>query len=168
MLHPVNYHDWPSSPGAASFSSQTETFVKYAQALVTFLAPAVLCLFAPAANAQHDHSGHSTVSTMDHARSETIQPHLENGVLVVPIMFSSQGFTPSQVKLKQGQSVRLVFTRTDDKVCGPDIDIPALGKKALKLPLNKPVPVEFTPDKAGTITFACGMDMLKGTLVVSR
>jgi plastocyanin domain-containing protein len=34
------------------------------------------------------------------------------------------------------------------------------------LPLNAPVTIEFTPAKAGDIAFACGMNMLKGVIVV--
>jgi Cu+-exporting ATPase len=34
------------------------------------------------------------------------------------------------------------------------------------LPLNEPVVIEFTPAKSGDIAFACGMNMLHGTLVV--
>jgi plastocyanin domain-containing protein len=28
------------------------------------------------------------------------------------------------------------------------------------------VEITFTPEKAGTLTYACGMDMIKGTVVV--
>jgi len=34
------------------------------------------------------------------------------------------------------------------------------------LPLNQAVDVEFTPTKGGEIAFACGMNMLKGVVVV--
>jgi plastocyanin domain-containing protein len=34
------------------------------------------------------------------------------------------------------------------------------------LPLNEPVVIEFTPERAGEVSFACGMNMLKGTVVV--
>jgi plastocyanin domain-containing protein len=34
------------------------------------------------------------------------------------------------------------------------------------LPLNEPVVIEFTPAKAGDIAFVCGVDMLRGTVVV--
>ena len=39
---------------------------------------------------------------------------------------------------------------------------------ARELPLNKPVDVEFTPTKTGEFGFACGMNMLKGKLVVQE
>jgi plastocyanin domain-containing protein len=37
-------------------------------------------------------------------------------------------------------------------------------KKAL--PLNEPVTIEFTPQNAGELAFACGVNMLKGRVVV--
>jgi plastocyanin domain-containing protein len=41
---------------------------------------------------------------------------------------------------------------------------PSLGVKRA-LPLNEPVTIEVTPAR-GELAFACGMDMLKGTVVV--
>jgi plastocyanin domain-containing protein len=37
-------------------------------------------------------------------------------------------------------------------------------KRALRL--NEPAVIEFTPAKTGEIAFACGMNMLYGTIVV--
>jgi len=34
------------------------------------------------------------------------------------------------------------------------------------LPLNQPVTIALTPRRAGTFDFACGMDMLRGKLIV--
>jgi plastocyanin domain-containing protein len=34
------------------------------------------------------------------------------------------------------------------------------------LPLNEPIAIEFTPANAGDVAFACGMNMLKGAVVV--
>jgi Cu+-exporting ATPase len=42
---------------------------------------------------------------------------------------------------------------------------PSLNIKR-ELPLNTPVTVEFIPGKTGEIAFACGMNMLHGTVVV--
>lgn len=33
-------------------------------------------------------------------------------------------------------------------------------------PLNEPVTIELTPEKTGEIAFACGTNMLRGTIVV--
>ena len=35
-----------------------------------------------------------------------------------------------------------------------------------ELPLNQPVDIEFTPSKTGNVDFVCGMNMLRGTIVV--
>jgi len=37
---------------------------------------------------------------------------------------------------------------------------------ARDLPAHETTPVEFTPDKPGEFTFTCGMNMLRGKLVV--
>jgi plastocyanin domain-containing protein len=34
------------------------------------------------------------------------------------------------------------------------------------LPLDEPVVIEFTPEKAGELTFSCGMGMLRGSVIV--
>jgi plastocyanin domain-containing protein len=36
------------------------------------------------------------------------------------------------------------------------------------VPQGKETAVEFTPDKEGEYTFMCGMDMLKGTIIVKQ
>ena len=55
--------------------------------------------------------------------------------------------------------------RTTDKTCGTEVVFPSLNIKRA-LPLNEPVVIEFTPAKSGDIAFACGMNMLHGTVVV--
>jgi hypothetical protein len=49
---------------------------------------------------------------------------------------------------------------TTDATCGTEVPIPSLGLKRA-LPLNEPVDVEFTPQKAGDVDFVCGMGMLR-------
>ena len=39
---------------------------------------------------------------------------------------------------------------------------------ARDLPAYKTTPVEFTPDKAGEFVFTCGMNMLRGKLIVQN
>jgi plastocyanin domain-containing protein len=55
--------------------------------------------------------------------------------------------------------------RTTDKTCGTEVVFPALGIRR-PLPLNEPVVIEFTPKSFGEIAFVCGMNMLRGTVVV--
>jgi hypothetical protein len=81
------------------------------------------------------------------------------------ITVSDKGFEPSRVTLRAGVPTRLTFVRTTDSTCATEIAIPSLNIKRA-LPLNQPVAVDFTPEKPGDLAFACGMNMLSGTLVI--
>lgn len=76
------------------------------------------------------------------------------------------GYQPSEVKLKKGVPARLRFVRKDTGGCAEQLLIPDFGVKQALPGLTETV-VEFTPDKAGTFPFTCGMKMMKGTLVVN-
>ena len=83
----------------------------------------------------------------------------------IAIAVTSNGFEPSTIHLKAGRPVRFVVTRRTDSTCATEIVVKAYGiKKAL--PLNQPVEVRFTPRRAGTVRYACGMDMVAGNLIV--
>jgi plastocyanin domain-containing protein len=69
------------------------------------------------------------------------------------------------VSLRAGTPARITFVRTTDKTCGTEVAFPSLNTKRT-LPLNEPVVVEFTPTKTGEIAFVCGMNMLRGRVVV--
>jgi plastocyanin domain-containing protein len=81
------------------------------------------------------------------------------------VIVSEQGYEPAKVTLRAGTPARITFVRTTDKTCGTEVVFPSL-KITRALPLNQPVVIEFTPARAGDISFACGMDMLHGTVVV--
>jgi len=81
------------------------------------------------------------------------------------VVVSEQGFEPAKVTLQAGVAARLTFLRTTDKTCGTEVVFPSLNIKRA-LPLNQGVDIEFTPSKSGQIAFACGMNMLKGVVVV--
>ena len=76
-----------------------------------------------------------------------------------------QGFEPATVNLPAVAQASITFVRTTDKTCGTEVVLPSVNIKRA-LPLNEPVVIEFTPDKSGDIAFACGMNMLHGTVVV--
>jgi len=83
----------------------------------------------------------------------------------VAIKVTSEGFEPATVKVKAGRLVVLVVTRTTDKTCIKEFVI-AQRKIRESLPLDRAVEIRFTPKKAGTLRYACGMDMLAGKVVV--
>jgi RND family efflux transporter MFP subunit len=81
------------------------------------------------------------------------------------VLVTDTGFEPAKVSLRVGSPARLTFVRTTDKTCATDVVFPSLNIRRA-LPLNEPVAIEFTPANAGDVAFSCGMDMLKGTVVV--
>jgi len=83
----------------------------------------------------------------------------------VTITVTKNGFEPATVRLKAGQPVKLVVTRTVERTCATDIVIKEFGIKK-PLPLNKPVEVRFTPRGPGEVRYACAMDMIAGSIVV--
>ncbi|MEZ0311257.1 MAG: cupredoxin domain-containing protein [Myxococcota bacterium] len=84
----------------------------------------------------------------------------------VPITASDEGYTPSEIAVKAGQPVTLVFTRTTTSECLEKVLIPS-QKVDKDLPVNQPVEVTFTPEKPGVLEFTCGMEMFKGTIAVN-
>lgn len=88
-----------------------------------------------------------------------------SGIQTATIIVGDQGYEPPKVSLRAGIPARLSFVRTSDKTCGTEVVIPSLNITRA-LPLNEPVEIEFTPAKAVDIAFACGMNMLQGTIAV--
>lgn len=86
----------------------------------------------------------------------------------VAINVTKRGFEPDPIKVAANTQLVLVFTRTTDATCAKSIVLPLPDGKKLErdLPLNKPVELAVTFAKAGAITYACSMDMSKGTIVV--
>ena len=83
----------------------------------------------------------------------------------VAVTVSDTAFAPDRVSIPAGQATDLVFTRTVEQTCATELVIPSLGVRK-PLPLNRPVVVRIPAQAAGEIAFACGMNMLKGTVVV--
>ncbi|MDQ3372488.1 MAG: cupredoxin domain-containing protein [Acidobacteriota bacterium] len=85
----------------------------------------------------------------------------------IKITVSGDGYTPALIPLKKGQPVKLAFYRADSNNCGGEV---VFSKQNIskKLPVGETVLVEFTPTEAGEIGFACGMDMMRGKVVVSE
>jgi len=67
--------------------------------------------------------------------------------------------------VKKGNPVRLNFYRDETSSCSEQVVFGDFGI-ARDLPAYKTTPIEFTPDEAGDFTFACGMNMLRGKLIV--
>lgn len=109
----------------------------------------------------------ASMETGAHSGETRDESSMDAGVQTTRIEVGSSGFEPQRVELKEGVPARLVFTRTTDGTCATQVQVPSFDVGPTDLPLNEPVTVGFTPTEDGTFSFACGMDMLKGTLVVT-
>jgi plastocyanin domain-containing protein len=69
------------------------------------------------------------------------------------------------VIVQAGTPVRLQFYRDETADCSERVVFDAFGVSA-DLPAFATTPVEFTPREPGEYPFRCGMNMLKGLLVV--
>lgn len=87
--------------------------------------------------------------------------------VIVRVSVGAAGFSPEQINVPAGRRVRLIFTRTAESTCATEVVLPALNIKA-ELPLNKPVTIDVPPQPEGKLAFACGMNMFRGQLVVTR
>jgi len=76
------------------------------------------------------------------------------------------GYSPDVIVVKQGRPVRLDFYRDETSSCSEQVVFGDFGI-ARDLPAYQTTAIEFTPDKAGEFTFACGMNMLRGKLIVT-
>lgn len=76
------------------------------------------------------------------------------------------GYAPDVIVVKQGKPVRLDFYRDESASCSERVIFGDFGI-AKDLPAFKTTPVEFTPQAVGEFTFTCGMNMMRGKLIVN-
>jgi RND family efflux transporter MFP subunit len=89
----------------------------------------------------------------------------EPEIQTAKILLTKDGYKPASITVRKNILVRLTFLRQVEVTCGTEVSIPEYNIKR-ELPLNEPVVIDFTPARAGEIGFACGMNMLRGKIVV--
>lgn len=89
---------------------------------------------------------------------------VENGVQVLTVAVKG-GYSPNVIEVEQGMPVRLLFDRQEAGDCSSRVVFPDF-KVNQTLPAYATTAVDFTPRQAGEFGFACGMNMLHGTLKV--
>ncbi len=75
------------------------------------------------------------------------------------------GYAPDVIVVKKDIPVRLNFYRDETASCSEQVVFSDFGI-ARELPAYQTTPIEFTPDKTGEFNFVCGMNMLRGKLIV--
>jgi plastocyanin domain-containing protein len=77
------------------------------------------------------------------------------------------GYSPDTIVVKRGVPVRLDFYRDENSSCTDTVVFGDFGISRA-LPAYRTTPVEFTPDRTGEFTFTCGMNMVRGKLIVQE
>ena len=77
------------------------------------------------------------------------------------------GYDPDRIVVRKGTPVRLNFFRNETSWCSERVLFEAFGIN-LELPAFQTTSVTLAPDKPGEYPFTCGMNMLRGTLVVEE
>lgn len=75
------------------------------------------------------------------------------------------GYAPSRIELRAGERVRLRFVRRDYGGCTREVVFPTLNLRR-ELPTGQPVTVDLPALPVGETPFQCGMNMLRGSVVV--
>src|SRR3989338_2756048 len=75
------------------------------------------------------------------------------------------GYSPEVISIPKGKTTKINFIRKDPSSCLEEV---ILGdfKIRKQLPLNQKVTVELTPQRTGEFTYACGMNMYHGKIIV--
>jgi thiol-disulfide isomerase/thioredoxin len=86
----------------------------------------------------------------------------------VEIAVTDAGYTPARVTIPRGAPVVLVFTRRSEHTCAVDVHftLPDGTRIDRKLPLGQAAEIPLRVDRVGDIPYACGMDMVRGTISV--
>ena len=75
------------------------------------------------------------------------------------------GYSPNLIRVKEGVALRLIFDRQENSDCSSRVVFPDFGVSKSLAAFGRTT-VELMPTRTGEFGFACGMNMLHGTIVV--
>ena len=77
------------------------------------------------------------------------------------------GYQPDRITIREGERVRLRFVRHEEGGCTREVVFPAL-KIRRELPPHTTVVIDLPALKAGEYEFHCGMEMIRGAVIVRQ
>jgi plastocyanin domain-containing protein len=98
------------------------------------------------------------------SRGRAVAAAVSGGVQEVRVLVKG-GYTPDTIVVQAGKPVRLQFYRDETADCSERVVFERFQIDQM-LPAFQTTTVEFTPTEPGEFPFRCGMNMLKGLLVV--
>ena len=90
--------------------------------------------------------------------------NIQNGVQIINMDQTSNGYTPNNFNIKVGVPVRWIINSKDPHSCAASIVSPKLNISKVLNPGENVI--EFTPTEVGTIKFTCSMGMFQGVFNV--
>ncbi|MCE9557866.1 MAG: cupredoxin domain-containing protein [Armatimonadetes bacterium] len=90
---------------------------------------------------------------------------LSKGVQRATIVVDNGRYNPATISVVKGKPVELTFKLGKSPGCGSTVVFKSL-KFSKEVPKGKSIVVKFTPNKAGTVDFTCGMGMFHGKVLV--
>jgi plastocyanin domain-containing protein len=75
------------------------------------------------------------------------------------------GYSPGEVRVRQGAPVRIVFDRRETSGCTEEVVFPDFAIHRF-LPPERKTAVEIVPPAPGSYEFTCGMGMFRGKVIV--
>jgi len=125
-------------------------------------------------NAQMNVLGLPSLNDLKSGTAQTIKtsindlPEKVNGIQVIKMDASSQGFSPNYFKVQVGIPVRWEVANKGVSGCTNAVISQALfaGQIDLKIPIGQVAIKEFTPQKTGKYKFSCWMGMVSGIIEV--
>lgn len=97
--------------------------------------------------------------------SANAQTNKKPKIQTASVLITENGYSRTSINLRRGVPARITFLRKTDATCATEVVISAYGVRQ-SLPLNTSVAVSFTPKRSGEFNFTCGMNMMRGKLVV--
>jgi Cu+-exporting ATPase len=89
---------------------------------------------------------------------------LRDGVQEIEVIVKG-GYAPNRIHVRRGVPLRIVFDRREGGECTSEVVFPDFRLRRA-LPAFRRTEVRLLPERAGTFGFACGMNMVHGTLIV--
>ena len=75
------------------------------------------------------------------------------------------GYSPATIAIHKGKTTKINFIRKDPSSCLEEVVIGNFKTRKF-LPLNKKVTIEVKPQEVGEVSFACGMNMYHGKIII--
>ena len=98
------------------------------------------------------------------ARETAAAVSVSGGIQQVDIRVKG-GYSPDVIEVERGRPVQLNFYRDEENSCSEELLLPDFNIRR-ELPAFQTTRVELLPQVAGRFGFTCGMQMLRGSLVV--